>query len=279
VLLAVPLLGALAKMIDGVRQLFDIHGNLWGGDIFEFLPLSGFVGTDLGIAGMLAVLAVAVAAVVRLVGRREAIALAALLAVCVLFDVRLRISDRGQYMDFKHLGYVGAIVLALAAAGLAAAVLSRRRVLAAAAVGLAALWAVPAVLRVRDEAFATPEQVTADMLLLREWVRVVPEDASIRVDVPPSGNQLWVQYMLAGRRLGTPYPVQHTTYATMPFSLGGDFALTPRFLPSNTMRNRKPWFRPPYTSDPVRESYSFLLRRLDTPPGYPDRSSKLMDQP
>jgi hypothetical protein len=279
-LLAVPVLGALAKMIDGVRQLLDIHGNLWGGDVFTFLPLSSFVGTDLGVAGMLAVLAVAVATVVRLTTRREAIALAALLAACVLFDVRLRISDRGQYMDFKHLGYLGALVLALATTGLAAAAMSRRRALAGGAAALAALWLVPAVVRVRDEAFATPEQVTADMLRLRDWVKDVPPDASIRIDIPPSGNQLWAQYMLAGRRLGSPYPVAHTTYAHVPFSVAGDYVLTPRFRPSNSMSNRKPWVQPPHSYDTVHESYSFVLRHLSVPYGpYIDGSSKLMVQP
>lgn len=275
VLLAVPVLGALAKMATGVRQFFDIHGNLWGGDIFAFLPLNAFVGTGLGVAGMLAVLLVAAVAVARLTTRREAIALAALLAVCVLFDVRLRISDRGQYMDYKHLGYLGAIVLSLAAAGIAAAVVTRRRALAAGAVALAALWLVPAIGRVRDEAFATPEQVTADMLLLREWVKDIPEDASIRIDVPPSGNQLWVQYMLAGRRLGSPYPVLNTTYAHLPYSIAGDYVIHPRFLPSNSMRNRKRWPYPPHSFDTVHESYSFILRHLSFPYGrYIDGSSK-----
>lgn len=279
VLLAIPLLGALAKMVEGARQL--LNGDVYGGDIFEFLPLSAFVGTDLGVAGMLAVLLVAAVAAVRLASRREAIALLVLLAICVLFDVRLRLSDRGQYMDYKHLGYLGALVLGLAAAGLVAAAISRRRALAAGAVALGALWLVTAIGNVRDEAVSTPEQVTADMLRLREWARALPADASVRVDIPPSGNQLWAQYMLAGKRLGSPYPVVGTTYARMPYSLAGDYVLTPRFLPSNSMRDRKPWPQPLHSSGaPLRESYSFVLRRLDVPyEAYIDLSSKQMVQP
>jgi hypothetical protein len=279
-LLLIPLLGAVNKIGLGVRQLVDIHANLWGGDIFVFTPLGEFVGTEAGVLGMLAVLAVAVAAVLALTGRREAIALAGLLGVCALFDVRLRISDRGQYMDFKHLGYLGAIVVAVAAAGLVAAVFSRRRALAAGAIALAAVWTAVAIGRVRDETFATPEQVTADMLLLREWARDLPEDASIRMDIPPSGNQLWVQYMLAGRRLGTPFPVLNTTYAHAPFSIAADYVITPKFVPGPDIDKRKRWPRPPYSGPVVDESFSFVLRRLDMP--YPpifDQSSKLMVQP
>src|SRR4051794_22951040 len=52
-LLLVPLVGAVLKMVEGIRPLFSSHADLWGGDIFEFLPLSTFVGTNAGVAGML----------------------------------------------------------------------------------------------------------------------------------------------------------------------------------------------------------------------------------
>jgi len=272
-----PLLGAGYKLYEGVRQLLDLRADLWGGDIFEFTPLNAFVGTELGVFGLLAVLAVAAVAVARTVARREALALLALLGVSVLFAVRLRISDRGQYMDFKHLGYVGALVLALAAGGLVLALVSRRRVLMAGAAALAVAWTVPAVLNVRDVAEATPEQVTADMLRLREWARALPAGASIRVDIPPSGNQLWAQYFLAGKRLGSPYPTAGATYAYMPFSVAGDYVLHPRVLPGG---ETDPWPQPRHSTGVVRESYSFVLRRLDMP--YEerlDRSSTTMVQP
>lgn len=280
IMLLVPLLGALAKIGQGLRQLVDPNANLWGGDIFVFTPLGEFVGTGAGVAGMLAVLAVAVASVIVRSGRREAFALAVALGVFVLFAVRLRLSDRGQYMDYKHLGYVGAVVLTLAAAGLAAAFLSRRRALVAGALVLAAAWTAVALGRVRDEARSTPEQVTADMLLLRDWVRDIPEDASIRIDIPASGNQLWVQYMLAGRRLGALYPVTDTTYAHAPFSLAGDFVIYPAYVPGPVVDERERWPRPPYSGEIVHESFSFVLRRLDTPyESIYDQSSKLMVQP
>jgi hypothetical protein len=230
---------------------------------------------------MLGVLAVAALTVAKLVSRREAIALGALLFVCVLFDVRLRISDRGQYMDLKHLGYVGAVVLALAAAGLVALALSRRRALMPAALALFALWLVPGIGRIRDVVGHTHEQVTADMLRLREWAKDIPADKSIRIDIPPSGVQLWAQYMLAGHRLSSPHPVTNTTYARLPYSLAGDYSLSPRFVPHPNPKVRFPWPAPLHTTGPpVRESYSFVLRPLSVPyKRYIDRSSRLMIQP
>jgi hypothetical protein len=117
------------------------------------------------------------------------------------------------------------------------------------------------------------------MLLLREWVKDVPKDASIRIDVPPSGNQLWAQYMMSARRLGSPYPLIRTTYARMPFSVAGDYVLTPRYLPSQTMAHRKVFPKPPYAGAIVDESYSFILRKLHMPAKYRDTSSGLMVQP
>ncbi|MCW2991333.1 MAG: hypothetical protein JWM73_1927 [Solirubrobacterales bacterium] len=277
VLLLLPVAAAGAKIVEGLIQLFDIHANLWGGDIFTFTPLSAFVGSPGGVATMLVVLAVAAGAAARLLTRREALGLAAVLAVVVLFDVRLRISDRGQYMDFKHLGYVGTIVLALAAGGLAAMVVSRRRELIAAGLVLAVAWTAFAVARVRDEVDATPEQVTADMLELRQWAARLPADASIRLDIPPSGNQLWAQYMLAGKRLGSPFPVVGTTYAHVPFVVAGDYVLTPRFVPNGTTKHRKPWPRPPHAGPVIMANYSFLLRPLHMPHSdVLDVSSKLL---
>lgn len=277
-LLLVPALAAIDKLWSVVRQLVDLNANLWGGDIFAFLPLDEFVGTDGGVAGMLAVLAVAALAAARLLARREAAVLGGLLVLSAVFDVRLRVSDRGQYMDFKHLSYLGAIVLTVAAAGLAAALLSRRRPLVAGALALAAAWVALAVGNVRDRVESTPEQVTADMLELRDWAARLPDDASIRVDIPPSGNQLWVQYFLAEQRLGTPMPLLNTTYARMPFSTAADYVLYPRFLPGQQVQR---WPAPEHSSGPpVFESYSFILRRLDVPgEEFRDRTWRTMIQP
>jgi hypothetical protein len=62
--------------------------------------------------------------------------------------------------------------------------------------------------------------------------------------------------------------------------VAGDYVLTPRFKPSRSMSNRKPWDQPPHSYGVVKESYSFVLRHLSVPYGrYIDGSSKLMVQP
>jgi hypothetical protein len=279
-LLLVPLLAAVDKLWRGVKQLVNVNERVWGGDVVTFFGLDTFVGTDFGVLGLLVVAAVATAAVARLLTRREALALLALLALCVVFDVRLRLGD-GQYMDFKHLGYLGAVVLVFAAAGVVAAITRGPRLLGVGAAALALGWTGLAVGNVRDQVRDEPEQVTADMLALRDWAATVPDDVSIRVDVPPSGNQLWVQYMLAEQPLGSPYPVADTTYARMPFSTSGDLVLTPRYYPSDDPDEHRPWPRPPHaTGKPVYESYSFVVRRLEMPDApFSDRSSTTMIQP
>ena len=279
-LMLIPLLGALSKVWEGVRQLVDVNAPLWGGDIFAFTPLSEFVGTGAGALGLAAVLAVAAAAVWWLLPRREGLVLAVALAVCVLFDIRLRISDRGQYMDYKHLGYVGAIILALAVGGVIAALLSRRRALVGGAAVLAVAWTTVAVVRVRDEVVDTPEQVTAQMLLLREWARELPKGASIRLDIPPTGVQLWAQYMLAGKRLGAVKPVVDSTYAHAPFTVSADYVLTPQYYSRPGEAFLTPWPRPPYSGGVIESSHSFVLRKLDVPAHLgADTTSKLMVQP
>src|SRR3954452_5913657 len=112
ILLLIPILGAIFKGIVGVILFFSPHADLWGGDFFTFFSPNAFVGTGAGVVGGLAVLAVAALAASRLLRRREALALGAVLVACIALHVRLRLSVRGNYMDFKHLGYVGAFVLA-----------------------------------------------------------------------------------------------------------------------------------------------------------------------
>jgi hypothetical protein len=277
VLLAIPIIGAILKAAYGAALFFTPGGHLWGGDFFTFFGLNAFVGTGAGVAGALAVLAVAVVAVWRLAARREAIALGAVLALCIAFDVRLRLSDRGNYMDFKHLGYVGAFVLAFAAAGLVALVVSRRRELIAAGLGLAVLWYVPAVHRIRGEVGPTLQQVSVDMFQLRDWSNKLPPNASIRLDIPPSGVQLWAQYLMYKHPVDTPFPILKTTYAYAPFGVAADYVLVPRYYPG---RHLVRWPTPPHIDrKPVFQNFDFILYRLHMPKIYPDTSSRAMHQP
>ena len=277
VLLALPVFGAAAKALIGVTWFLSSDSKLVTGDFFTFVPFSAFVGTSAGIAGALAVLAVAAFAVWRLVPRREALALGVVFALCVLLDVRLRISHRGSYMDFKHWSFLGGFVLAFAAAGVAWLVASRRTALVAGGVALAIGWGAIAVHRVRLENGPTLQQVTTDMFALRDWSAALPPDASIRLDIPPSGLQLWAQYFLYRHPVDAPYPILLTTYAHAPWGVAADYVITPRYIPG---KGSARWPRPPYTDPvPVRQNFSFLLYRLHMPARFRDTSSRKMVQP
>ena len=63
------------------------------------------------------------------------------------------------------------------------------------AVGLgAAFVAVP--IAASQEINRTFDNATANVLELRTWSRALPAGASIRLDVPPIGMQMWATYML-----------------------------------------------------------------------------------
>jgi hypothetical protein len=56
--------------------------------------------------------------------------------------------------------------------------------------------------------------------------------------------------------------------------------ITPRFVPGPVIKNRRPWPQPPHSGPVVKQSFSFVLRKLDMPHSdVLDVSSKLMVQP
>jgi len=215
VLLGVPVLGAIGKGIYGVVLLFTPGAHLWGGDFFTFFSPSAFVGT--GAAWW-----------ARWRSWRSPCSAcrgwSAAASVCPrrgpggLHRVRrpATVVDRGNYTDFKHLSFVGAFVVAFAAAGLVWLVLSRRRELIVAGVALAALWLVPAIHRVRQEAGLTLQQVNVDLVQLRDWSsRLPPGRRSGSTSRPP--HAVVGGYMLYKHPLDAPYPVLNTTYAHVPW--------------------------------------------------------------
>ncbi len=281
--LAVPLVGAAAKLRHAARMLFDPHAVLWGGDIGRFVDPGAFAGTGGGWWAAAAVLAAALVALAVFAPRPEAIALGGTLVVFAAFDLRLRLVDSGPYMDFKHLSVVGALAVALAAGGAVAAV-ARGGGLAVAGVALLSVWTVAALGQARDEVGRTAQQVTPQMLELRGWAASLPPGASVRIDVPPSGIQLWVQYLMAARPVSAPGPVLFTTYAHAPKGIVARYSIAPRKVASRDPTHAATYPRPGWAVDPpVRENAQFVLRRIEVPPGpwrtVPDVSSQRMVQP
>lgn len=240
VVLAPAVAGAALKLAQGVRQLFSSGSALWGGDIIHPLALGAFVGTPGGIVAALLVLVVAGAGLfgVRLPGRatmpglprRSALALGGSIALLCLLDLRFRLDAHGAYMDFKHLSFLGLLVLTVAGAGLARFTERRSVTAIAAAAALALGWAIAALPQAHREMLASQTQVDPELFAVRRWADALPRGASVRVDVPGSGLQLWAVYMLGSHPVDAPAPLLYTTYAHAVYGLRADYALSLRYV-------------------------------------------------
>jgi len=171
----------------------------WSGTGLPYLPWPRFVGMPgsgtLDYLGLAAVCLLAVAGLRRVRGELR-VPLAVMVVVAALIGAYFRLRGQGQLFFFKDLAFVGPYVLLLALLALAGLAASPRR-LAAIAGGaglLAALVVVPA--GAAREIDGTFDNASPSILALRAWDRQLPRDASIRIDVPPSGYQLWAEYML-----------------------------------------------------------------------------------
>lgn len=259
--LLVPLFAAAQKLAQAGSQLVHPHGALWGGDVTSFTPLGDFVGTGGGILAALAVLALAVWALVRVVPRPLSLALTGALALFALLDVRLRLTPTGTYMDFKHLAFTGSLVVVLAASGAVVLLRDRRREVMAAGAVLLAAWGAAALIRDRREFKEHWVQVPPELSQIRDWSRELPRGTSVRLDIPHSGVQLWAAYFLAEHPVDAIDPVLFTTYAHPPWGAIADYSLAQRSTPLSFLR------RIGVTGPAIRANSEFVLRRIVIPRG------------
>ncbi len=282
VVLAPAVVGAAIKLGQGIQQLLSSHSGLWGGDINTLLPAGDFVGTGGGVIPVFLVLIVAGCALARL-PRRSAVALGISLAVLCLLDLRFRLASDGAYMDFKHLSFVGALVLTLAAAGVTSLLSERRGPALVGGAVLALAWAGAAVVQGHRESVNTSQQVNAAMFQIRQWAARLPRDASVRVDIPPSGVQLWAVYMLGRHPVDSLDPVVGTTYAHAVYGGRADYSLSLRFTPSAIPGRARSYPRPPFAvNPPLARNRQFVLRRIRWPRrlnAYPDTASQRLVEP
>lgn len=265
VILLPALAGAGLKLWQGVSQLFSPHSKLWTGDIYHLTPVGRFVGIGGGVLPALIVVVLAglgLRALPRRIGAATGLVLLAMLAL----DLRFRIGAGGAYMDFKHLSYVGTLLLVLAAVALTRWIASGSRPLMAAGAILAVAWGSAAVVADRDQRRANGPQVTTELLQIRTWARRLPRGASVRIDLPISGEQLWAVYMLGDHPVDALQPVVNTTYAHAPVGIRADYALAWRYPEQAHLRRLK--LQPPvfYARDPpVFENDRYVLRRIVWP--------------
>lgn len=294
VVLAPAVIGAAVKLEQGVSQLLTPNGALWQGDVTSYLPVGWFVGTGGGIVPALAVAVVALFGLSR-IPRRVALAVLLGILVMVLVDIRVRLTSTGAYMDFKQLSFVGVLVLTLAAAGVAMlltrgaralrGMLDRRHLALAGGAALVGLgWAAAAGAQDHREIVQTQPQVTPEMFQIRAWAQRLPAGASVRVDIPHSGTQLWAVYMLGAHPVDAPDPVLYTTYAHAPYGWRADYSLALRYYPLPGPDGKPRRFpRPLYARNPpVAENDEFALRRIVWPKrldSYPKAASQTLVEP
>jgi hypothetical protein len=122
--------------------------------------------------------------------------------------------------------------------------------------------------QVSDELRSTDAQVVPEMRQLQSWGAELPARASIRLDIPPSGFQLWAAYFLAAHPLDTPAQLVGTTYPLVAFGLKADYSVT--LAPSVAMHfpNWHIGDPPPYAvGRALRHDAYFSLWRLGPIPG------------
>ena len=209
------------------------------------------------------------AAALALRGRERALAagLGAVLAFGLLAGLWFRQRDYGWYFEFKALAFIAPLVLAAAVAGAA-----RWGRFAAVPIALLVLCAQAGA---RDELRLTGPQPDRTALELRDWARALPAGASVRLDVPPGGDQLWAGYFLARQPLCSLVPLLKTSYPHVPYSVRADYAVEQRgtWVEHRILRSGQLAAGPP-----LRQNDHFSLYRLRPGLPGPDLCSRRMVQ-
>ena len=270
-LLLVLCLGVLEKGLRGFQALLPTTSLAgWRGDSPDY-PFANYFGMpDVPVLGVLAVAGVCAAALysIRELRREERLGLIAMTVGAAAMALGFAVREFGEYFLFKTLAFLGPIVVIAAIVGLARLATRAKRALAVAGAGGLAALAIAFVWGTRDEIEPFPMQVTPEIYSLRAWPDRLPQDASIRLDIPPTGEQLWVAYMLHERPLSSLVPVIGTSYPALQRSRKADYAIVARGIP-----------RPPgATPRPVLQNDQYRLYRLRGLPGV-DRSSRKRIQP
>jgi hypothetical protein len=216
IVVAVPVVAVLGRgfveKTSGALQVIAPWTNLagWSGAALKFIPAPEFVGlpgpsvpeyAGVVVIGLLACLGLSR---VRAVERWAVVAMV-LGGTLIGFYFRLRTD--GQLFYFKDLAFTGPYVVMLALLGLSGLALStiRRRM----ALGIAGLAAAVFLVcaSASQEVDITATQANEYVLQLSTWNRELPRGTSIRIDIPPSGWQVWAAYMFVDHPLSTLNPL------------------------------------------------------------------------
>jgi hypothetical protein len=273
--LAVLFVGVFEKVTSAAVALSP-WGSLdaWSGEALPFLPFHWFFGlVDPGAAvwaGLLlaGVLAAAAWGLAR-APRDAAVPLAVTLAAALAAGVYFRHRAQAELFYLREMTLVGPLVVTCAAVGLSdlarrVALPGRRLVGLAGAAGIAVLIACAAVgdRRAIDGTF---DFATRGVLELRDWGDRLPPGTSVRIDVPPSGWQLWSAYMLNEHPVNARDPLVGF-FPYPPLGRKADYVLAMYIQPRPADA-----IGPPVFSNP-----EFRLWRMDPAVPGPDTSSRRM---
>lgn len=248
----------------------DLSG--WSGPALPYLPFARFFGIEgsgpLAVGAVLGVLALAVLGA-RALRREVAVAMGVMTAGALGFALSFYLRGQGELFYFKILSFLGPLVLGLGVVGLwRASTRARdvpRRIALGSAAGLLILALCAGTARELGETY---EYATAPVLELARWDERLPAGASVRIDVPPSGYQLWTWYMLDSRPVSMSAPLTGF-FPHPPRGLAGDFALT-------EARGPRP---PDALGTPVLRNDGYAMYRLRSDPRLPDTGSQRLVWP
>jgi hypothetical protein len=266
ILALAPLRGIAEKSAGAIRVVTPGSGSLenWGGDLLGYFPERWFFGIQNVEEGVVAMSLIGVGLVLALrrLPRDISWGLGAVMLFGVVFAAYFRARDYGWYFHFKTLAFIAPIIVAVAAVGLAR--LRSKWMVVVALVFLVGLARDAAQYEIND----TYDQVSRDLIELKQVDKRLPPSASIRLDMQPNGRMQWAGHMLSGQPLCSQLPILNTAYPHVPISRAADYVLVARDL-------RKPFDA---VGAPVMTLQNFILYRLR--PGLPggDRCSRKMVQ-
>jgi hypothetical protein len=264
-LLVAPLQGVLEKTASSLRVLGPGYSLVnWGGDLTHFFPERFFLGFDEASDAALGVplLAIGLVLALRLVPRDIRWGLGAIVAFGVFAALYFRPREYGWYFHYKALAFVGPLVVAAGAVGL-----SKLRWRWAGFVTVVMLIGVTRN-GAAHEIGTTFDQLPKSMLELKQVGARLPNDASIRLDIPADGRMLWAGNMLADQPLCSQRPLLNTSYPHVPISRAADYVLV-----DDTWRKPFDAIGPPIMT---LDRYQLFKLRPNLDPAHGDRCSRKM---
>ena len=245
-LVLVLFLGVLEKGLKAFQAMLPWESLAgWRGDSPDYAFTYYFGLPDVPVLGVLAVAAVCAAAAIGMeeLRREERAGLIVTAAGAALMALAFELRTFGEYFLFKTLAFLGPVVVIVAVVGLGRlAARADRRVALAGIAGLAALT-LAFLGGSRNQIEPIPMQVTPAISDLRDWPQSLPRDASIRLDIPPTGEQLWVAYMLHERPLSSLVPVIGTSYPAVQYSRKADYVIVTKGIPRPRDAGGRPLLR------------------------------------